>query len=42
MAFGVVMPGTEVNMHGANESIPVEDLLTAAKIFAQSIKDICG
>ena len=42
VAFGVVMPGTEVNMHGANESIPVEDLLTAAKIFAQSIKDICG
>ncbi len=42
VAFGVVMPGVDVHMHGANERIPVEDLLTAVKIFAQAIADICG
>lgn len=42
VAFGVVMPGEDVRMHGANERIRVEDLLTAAKIFAQAIADICG
>ncbi len=42
VAFGVVMPGVDVNMHGANEHIPVDDLITAAEIFAQAIADICG
>ena len=42
VAFGVVMPDTEVNMHGANESIPVEELVTAAKIFAQAVAELCG
>lgn len=42
VAFGVVMPGAEVRMHGANERFPVEDLLTATAIFARSIADICG
>ena len=42
VAFGVVMPGEDVRMHGANERIRVEDLLTAAKIFAQAIVDLCG
>ena len=42
VAFGVVMPGEDVRMHGANERIKVEDLVTAAKIFAQAIADICG
>ena len=42
VAFGVVMPGEDVRMHGANERIKVEDLVTAAKIFAQSVADICG
>ena len=42
VAFGVVMPGEDVRMHGANERIPVEDLVTSAKIFAQAIVDICG
>ena len=42
VAFGVVMPGEDVRMHGANERIKVEDLVTAAKIFAQAIADVCG
>lgn len=41
VAFGAVMPGTDVRMHGANERVPVEDLLTAAKIFARAISQIC-
>lgn len=42
VAFGVVMPGVDVRMHGANERIPVEDLITSAAIFAQAIADLCG
>ena len=41
VAFGVCMPGVDVRMHGANERFPVEDLFTAAKIFAAVIADIC-
>ena len=42
VAFGVTMPGEDTHLHGANERIPVEDLITAAKIYAQAIADICG
>lgn len=42
VAFGIGMPGVDVRMHGANERFPVDDLLTAAEIFAQAIADICG
>ena len=41
VAFGVVMPGEDVRMHGANERIKVQDLLTAAEIFAQAVADLC-
>lgn len=42
VAFGVVMPGEDVRMHGANERIKAEDLITAAEIFAQAVVDLCG
>lgn len=42
VAFGYKMPGIEVNMHGANERFPMEDLLTATKIFAHAIAALCG
>lgn len=42
VAFGAVMPGTDVRMHGANERIPVAELVTAAEIFAAAIAEICG
>ena len=42
VAFGVVMPGEDVRMHGANERIKAEDLITAAQIFAQAVADLCG
>lgn len=42
VAFGYGMPGVDVRMHGANERFPVEDLFTAAKIFAAAIAAVCG
>ncbi len=42
VAFGYGMPGVDVRMHGANERFPVEDLFTAAKIFADVIAAMCG
>ena len=41
-AFGAAMPGYQTNLHGADEHIPVKDLLTAAKIYAQVIIDLCS
>ncbi len=42
VAFGPVMLESVTNMHGANEQIKVDELLTAAKIYALAIADICG
>lgn len=42
VAFGALMPGYEPYMHGPDERIPVEDLLTACKIFTQAIIDLCS
>lgn len=42
VAFGYGMPGVDVRMHGANERFPVQDLFTAAKIFAEAIAGVCG
>ena len=42
VAFGVIMPGTDTRIHGANERIPVADLITAAKIFAWVIAALCA
>lgn len=41
VAFGASMPGTDNNMHGADEFVDIEELLTSAKIFAQVIADLC-
>ena len=42
VCFGVTMPGFEPNVHGADERIPIRDLVTAAKIFTQVIVDLCS
>ena len=42
VAFGCEMPGAQPNMHGADERIPVRDLITSAKIFALAIAGVCG
>lgn len=42
VAFGATMPGFDSQLHGADERMSVADLLTAAKIFAQAIVDLCS
>ena len=42
VAFGCTMPGTETNLHGANESMPVEELVLSGEIFAEVILELCG
>ena len=40
--FGSIMPDVNTNMHGANEYMPFEDIITAAKIYAEAIAIICS
>lgn len=42
VAFGCCMPGVDPHMHGADEYVIIEDMLTSAKIFAQAIVELCG
>lgn len=41
VAFGAIMPDVDTNMHGADEFMPIDDLITAAKIFTKAIINIC-
>ncbi len=41
VAFGAIPPDYDTSMHGPDEHIPVADLLTAAKIYAQAILELC-
>ncbi len=41
VAFGAAMPDFESNLHSANERMNIDDMLTAIKIFAQVIYDLC-
>ena len=41
VAFGAVFPGTDTNMHGADEFVVIEELVASAKIFAQAIVELC-
>ena len=41
IAFGAAMPGFESNLHGANEHMDIEAMLTAVKIYALVIYDLC-
>ena len=41
VAFGAGMPGFVSNLHGANERAEIRSLLTAMKIYAQVIYDLC-
>lgn len=42
VAFGCTMPGVDTQIHGADEFVIIEDLITSAKIFTNVIIDICG
>lgn len=41
VAFGAVMPDVDTNMHGIDEFMPIDDLITAAKIFTLAVIEIC-
>ena len=41
VAFGAISRDTQTNMHGADEFMPINDLLTAAEIFTRVIINIC-
>ena len=42
VAFGCMEPGVDYHVHGADEFVPVELLLTSGKIFAGTMIDLCG
>ncbi|MCF0123849.1 MAG: Sapep family Mn(2+)-dependent dipeptidase [Ruminiclostridium sp.] len=42
VAFGASMPGFVSNLHGPDERVNIKDLLTAAKIYAQVILELCS
>ncbi|MGN0443797.1 MAG: dipeptidase PepV [Acutalibacteraceae bacterium] len=42
VAFGAIMPDTDTNMHGADEFMPVDELINAAKIFTLAIIELCS
>ncbi|MCL2227380.1 MAG: Sapep family Mn(2+)-dependent dipeptidase [Oscillospiraceae bacterium] len=42
VVFGCGFPGENYHAHGANEYVPVEQLILSAKMFAQVILDMCG
>ncbi len=41
VAFGCTMPGADNHIHGSDEFVAIDDIVTGAKIFAQAILDIC-
>lgn len=41
VAFGAIARDVNTNMHGADEFMPVDDLIIAAKIYASVIYDMC-
>lgn len=42
VAFGAVMPGTNTRMHGPDEFAVISELMSAAKIYALAIAQLCG
>ncbi len=40
VAFGAMFPGVPDTMHQANEFMPIDDLVKAAAIYAQSIYEL--
>lgn len=41
VAFGAEFPGVDSHMHGADEMISMEHLVTSAKIYAEAILKLC-
>ncbi len=41
VAFGAILPGIDTHMHGADEFMGVDNLVTAAKVYAKAIYELC-
>lgn len=41
VAFGAVMPGVDTRMHGADEFFDIDNIMTATKVYAESILELC-
>ena len=42
VAFGAVMPGKDTRMHGADEFFEIDNIITAVKVYAEAIQNLCG
>ncbi len=41
VAFGAVMPGRDTHMHGADEFFDIDNIITATKVYAEAIYNLC-
>ena len=42
VAFGAVMPGIDTRMHGADEFFELDNIVTATKVYAEAIIELCS
>lgn len=42
VAFGAVLPGRDTRMHGADEFFDIDNIMIAAKVYADAIVRLCG
>ncbi len=42
VAFGAVLPGIDTRMHGADEFFDIDNIMLAAKVYAEAILALCG
>jgi succinyl-diaminopimelate desuccinylase len=42
VAFGAVLPGIDTRMHGADEFFDIDNIVIAAKVYAEAILNLCA
>ena len=42
VAFGAVLPDIDTRMHGADEFMPIDNIMTAAKVYAEAMIRLCS
>lgn len=42
VAFGAILPDVDTHMHGPDEFMEIEGIMTAAKVYAEAIVRLCG
>ncbi|MEE1228230.1 MAG: M20/M25/M40 family metallo-hydrolase, partial [Lachnospiraceae bacterium] len=41
VAFGAILPGIDTHMHGADEFFDIDNILIAAKVYADALIKLC-